>query len=139
MTQTDLTAILERHRKWLRGESGGEKADLICADLICADLIGADLSDADLGGANLGGANLRGANLDYASYPLSCKGLHLHIDDRLGVQLMYHAVSNILYSKNTSDQLKKEVSQIVDIANRFHRVDECGKLTKFEEHKEETE
>ena len=193
MTQTDLTAILERHRKWIHGESGGEKADLSRADLSCADLsdadlsradlngadlrdadlIGADLSYADLRGANLShatlsgadlsganliganlsganlrhanlshanliGANLRGADLDYASYPLSCKGLHLHIDDRLGVQLLYHAVSNILYSKNTSDQLKKEVSQIVDTANRFHRVDECGKLTKFEEHKEET-
>lgn len=58
MTRTELSEILERHRKWLAGEAGGQRADL--GD---ADLRGADLSDADLSGADLRGAVLRGADL----------------------------------------------------------------------------
>ena len=60
--------ILEKHKKWLNAEDGGERADLrganLCdADLCDADLRGANLCDADLRGANLRGANLRDANL----------------------------------------------------------------------------
>ena len=88
MTQCDLNTIIQRHEKWLKGEPGGEiadlrnavlrgadlsdanlrnavlrGADLIDADLRGADLRGADLSDADLRGADLRGAVLRGADL----------------------------------------------------------------------------
>lgn len=48
-----LNNILEKHKKWLNDEEGGERANLI----------NADLSDVDLHGANLRGANLRRANL----------------------------------------------------------------------------
>ena len=96
----DIKLILEKHAKWIRGEDGGERADLCNADLrnanLCdadlsdADLCNADLCDADLSGANLRnanlcGANLRGANLRNAKntdkiawnahtafYPLQC-------------------------------------------------------------------
>lgn len=71
------------------------------------------------------------ADLDYASYPLYCNGLHIHVDDRIGIQLLYHAISNILFSHNTSDNLKKQVSALVDTANKFHRVNECGELKPF--------
>ena len=50
MTQEQLAAILEKHRKWLNDEDGGE----------CADLSRMDLTGADLRGANLRGADLRG-------------------------------------------------------------------------------
>ena len=76
MTQTELSEILEKHRKWLVDEAGGQRADLSSADLrganlseadlSYADLRGADLSYADLRRADLRGANLRGANLRYA-------------------------------------------------------------------------
>ena len=74
----DIKLILEKHAKWLRGEDGGECADLRGADLrnanlrganlrgadLCdADLCDANLCDADLRGANLRGADLRNANL----------------------------------------------------------------------------
>jgi len=62
----DLKLILEKHGKWLRGESDGERANLSEADLSEANLSGADLSGADLSGANLSGANLSGANLSEA-------------------------------------------------------------------------
>ena len=73
-----LKIVLERHRKWVRNEDGGEKAYLSGANLSDANLSGANLSgaylrdanlsgaylsDANLSGANLSGANLSGANL----------------------------------------------------------------------------
>ena len=59
----DIKLILEKHAKWIRGEDGGERANLCNADLRNADLCNADLRNADLCGANLCGANLRNANL----------------------------------------------------------------------------
>jgi hypothetical protein len=58
MDNSKLKEILELHRKWLRYEDGGARADLSGADLC-----GANLSGAELWGANLHGANLRGAYL----------------------------------------------------------------------------
>ena len=63
MDNEKLKEILERHRKWLNDEDGGERANLYGADLRGANLYGADLRGADLRGANLYGADLRGANL----------------------------------------------------------------------------
>ena len=38
---TEIKEVLEKHRKWLTDEEGGE-----CADLSCANLSGANLSEA---------------------------------------------------------------------------------------------
>lgn len=69
MTQSELNEILEKHRKWLNNEEGGERADLRGADLR-----GADLSGANLRGADLSGANLRRAiyNENTAFFALCC-------------------------------------------------------------------
>ena len=71
MTQEELNIILDRHKKWLNDEEGGERANLSGADLseatlIGATLIGADLSEANLSGAHLIGADLRGSTLSGA-------------------------------------------------------------------------
>ena len=110
MTQSEINKILELHKAWLNGDKNGKKANLR----------GADLREADL----------RWADLDYSVFPLWCGALDVHIYERQAVQLLYHLVRNVLYSKNTSDELKKLLSQkeIVDKANEFHRVDECGKI-----------
>jgi uncharacterized protein YjbI with pentapeptide repeats len=73
ITREELDVILERHKKWLKGQKGGRKANLKGAILrelrltnIClswADLTGADLSGADLTNANLVGADLTNASL----------------------------------------------------------------------------
>lgn len=55
--------ILEKHKKWLNAEDGGERANLRGANLRGANLSDADLRDADLSGVDLRGANLRDANL----------------------------------------------------------------------------
>ena len=144
----ELQIILEKHKRWLNGEYGGERADLRDADLNGANLRGADLRKADLGGADLresdlsgadlrkadlGGAYLNGANmiksdLDFSCLPLWCGGLDINIDDRQAKQIAYHLVRNVLYSKNTSKEAKEAVKPLVDFANGFHRVEECGKI-----------
>ena len=62
----NISEILRKHKLWLKGEDGGERADLSGANLSGADLSGADLSGADLRVADLIGASLRGADLSGA-------------------------------------------------------------------------
>ena len=56
-TADELTAILAKHAKYLRGVDGGKCADLRRASLQGADLQGADLREADLRKADLRGAD----------------------------------------------------------------------------------
>ena len=79
----DIKLILEKHAKWIRGEDGGERADLCGADLCYANLYGANLRGANLRGANLRGANLRGANL----YDANLRGANLCDADLCGANL----------------------------------------------------
>ena len=144
MEQAKLDKILAEHKNWLR--SGREKgtradlhsadlryanlsyADLRYADLRYADLRYADLRSANLRSANLHSADLRYANLDFSAFPLWCGGLDVNIDDKQAIQLLYHLVRNVKYSKNTSDEMKKVLltDEIINKANEFHRAKECG-------------
>ena len=138
MEKEKLNQILEKHKKWLVEEEGGERANLRGADLSYADLRNADLSYADLRGANLRGANLCGAglhgadlcgaDLDFSCLPLWCGSLNAHFDDKQLIQIAYHLVRAGLNSKNASESTKAELMKLIDFANRFHRVDECGKI-----------
>lgn len=84
ISQKELKEILEKHKKWVKGEDGGEKADLRevdlqgfdlryvdlrCADLQCADLRCADLRSTDLRGTDLRDTNVYGADLKGAYRP----------------------------------------------------------------------
>ena len=62
----DVARSLALHKRWLHGETGGERANLRSANLRSADLRSADLRYADLSSANLRSADLRSANLRYA-------------------------------------------------------------------------
>ncbi len=69
-TKEELNTILKKHKTWVNGELGGERADLSGADIRSADFSNADLRDAnfkcsDLRGVNFSNANLRGADLRY--------------------------------------------------------------------------
>ena len=128
ITDEELKIILEKHKKWLNVEDGGERANLCGADLSGADLSGADLRRADLRGADLRIANMIKSDLDFSCLPLWCGGLDINIDDRQAKQIAYHLVRNVLYSKNTSKKAKKAVKPLVDFANGFHRIEECGKI-----------
>ena len=153
MNKEQLNDILEKHNKWLEDEEGGEYADLRDANLRGASLSGADLSGADLRGTDLRGtdlrdadlrgadlreadlryadlrdADMRGANLDYSCLPLWCGSLGANFDDRQLIQIAYHLVRAGLNSKNASEETKKELSKLIDFANKFHRVKECGRI-----------
>ena len=74
-----IKEILEKHKKWLNSEDGGERANLSGANLSYANLRGTNLSDDDLRGTNLSDADLRGTNLSDAKanertamYHLAC-------------------------------------------------------------------
>ncbi len=140
MNKDVLNEILKKHKMWLDNENGGTRADLRRADLWGADLRradlqgadlwGADLRRADLQGADLRRADLQGADLDFSCLPLWCGSLNAHFDDRLLIQIAYHLVRAGLHSKNASPETKTELTKLIDFANRFHRVGECGKIEK---------
>ena len=112
MDQKELDKILELHKMWLWGDANGKRANLY--------------------GADLRGANLRGANLDFSCWPLWCGSLHVKIDDRIAHQLIYHVCSAVVSSPEISDSIKSVMLSrpVLDIANKFHRVDECGELRR---------
>ena len=147
MVQKELDKILELHKKWLNDEPDGVRADLAFADLTGADLARADLARADLAFAdltsanltranltfaNLTRANLTRANLDFSSLPLWCGSLKANFDDRQLTQIAYHLVKAGLQSNNASEKTKAELSKLINFANKFHRVSECGKIEALE-------
>ena len=148
MTKDKIKKILELHRKWKLGETGGEYADLQGAnlqvadlrranlqgadlrraklqgaDLRVADLRGANLQDANLQGADLQGANLRDADLDFSCWPLWCGTTNITIDSKISKQLVYHAICNMPDS-DRRDFLDDPVAY----ANEFRRVGEVAKI-----------
>ena len=104
-------------------------ANLRNADLRNADLRGANLCDANLRNADLCDADLRGANIDYACWPLWCGSLGVKVDVRIARQLAYH-----LCALDCDDpEYIKARNAILDFANQFHRVQECGILELIEQ------
>ena len=104
MTREELKAILDKHKKWLDGDAGGERANL--------------------SRANLSGANLSEADLDYSCWPLWCGSLNVVVDARIARQLAYH-----FCRLDCDDPEYLEARKaIAKFANKFHRVDECGRI-----------
>lgn len=97
MDLKQIKEILEAHAKWVRGEEGGERANLMNADLTGVDLTGADLTRAILSGAILRGAILRGAimrgailtNVDLTGADLTNTILTNTILSGAGIQMAY--------------------------------------------------
>jgi len=158
MIQTKLNEILRLHKMWLNKEPGEKAdlcdadlcgANLRGADLRDADLCGANLRHADLRGADLRGADLRGAdlryvdlryadlryvdlrdaNLDFSAWPLWCGSLRIgKTDDKLVAQLLYHTLAVAKASDGPLAKKLLSLKTVKDIANTFHRAEECGKI-----------
>ena len=134
MKNEELRKILEKHKLWLKGSKEGKKANLQWADLREADLQkanlrGAELLWADLRGANLQradlrGADLQGADLDFSAWPLWCGSLDVKVDARIARQLAYH----LCRLDCDDEEYLKVRDAIKDLANKFHRADECGRI-----------
>ena len=87
-----------------------------------------DLRNVNLHGVDLSGADLNGADLDYSELPLWCGSLAANFDDRQLKQIAYHLVKAGLKSENASAETKRELRKLIDFANEFHRVEECGMI-----------
>ena len=124
MTTKKLQEVLRLHKLWLNDDPEGVRADLRRADLQ-----GADLWKANLWGADLREADLRGANIDFSYWPLWCGSLDVKVDARIARQIAYH------FCRLDCDDPEyiKARNAVVDFANGFHRMDECGKLEIKEE------
>jgi uncharacterized protein YjbI with pentapeptide repeats len=118
MEAKELSEVLQKHELWLQQKDGGERADLQEADLRGADLRGADLH----------GADLHGADLDFSSFPLWCGSFDIKVDERLPIQLIYHIAKMDIQTGD--EDLKKLINSelFIRVANKFHRVDECGRV-----------
>ena len=103
ISKEEFSEILKKHEMWLQNDPNGKQA-------------------------NLSEANLSRANIDYSALPLWCGSLSAQFDDRQIKQIAYHLVKAGLNSKNTSEETKRQLRKIVDLANGFHRVSECGKI-----------
>lgn len=110
MNKEELKNILKKHKDWINGIDGGEKADL---------------RYANLRGVKLKSANLGGADIDYSSWPLWCGSLGVKVDKRIAAQLAYH------FCRLDCDDPAyiKARNAILDFANQFHRVGGCGRLS----------
>ena len=118
MEMEELSEILVKHKKWAYGEDGGK----------IANLSDAYLRGADLSSANLSGANLSGADLDYSCWPLWCGSLDVIADKRTAAQIAYHFCKLKCYDP----EYLATRNAVLDFANQFHRVAECGTLEKYE-------
>ena len=123
LSQTDLS-----HADLSHANLSG--ADLSFSNLRYADLSHANLRYAKLNYADLYCANLNGADLDFSCLPLWCGSLTAQFDDKQIIQIIYHAVKAGLNSSITSTEVKTELMKLVDLANKFHRANECGIINK---------
>lgn len=154
MDEKTLKEILEKHKKWLKGEEGGECADLSHRILRLADLVdvnlkdailcntnlsNADLFDANLRGADLSGADLSGADLRYArlcganlSGALLC-GAQLKGADLTGTNLRY---TDFEYLDLTTAKLdpKEQIRKGVCLTRKMIGYKKCnnGEIVKLE-------
>lgn len=86
----------------------------------------ANLSKADLSWANLSEANLSKANLDFSSgFTFACKTFDIKAELRLAAQLAYHFCR---FNFNGCEEAQQAQSALKDLANKFHRAGECGKI-----------
>lgn len=134
MTQNDINKILVAHKKWVKNEKGGRRADFRGDDLSGSDFKGAGLRHANfmvanLLAANLTGADIRGADIDYSCRPLWCGSLDVKIDRRIFCQLAYHLCRVIV----DDEDCKEAQLMLGRLANEFHRVNECGRVPEKEE------
>lgn len=125
MTQKELNEVLHLHKQWLKSNGNkGKRADLQNADMQYADMRRADMRRADLRGADMRRADLQYADLDYSVWPLWCGSFDVKCDVRLASQLAYH------FCRLDCDDAEVIAAQnaLIELANKFHRVEECDVL-----------
>ena len=149
MDEKTLKEILEKHQKWLKGEEGGECADLSFRVLRLADLVDVNLKDAilrntnlsnaDLFDANLRGADLSGADLRYARLcGANLSGALLHGAQLKGADLTGTRLKNIDFEyvdlTNAKLDPKEQIRKGVCLIRKMIGYKKCknGEIVKLE-------
>ena len=119
ITQEKLKEILASHSKWLRGENGGEKADLSNVDLSYINLNHTDLRGANFCGANLYRANLFGANLS---------GAKLCGADLCGADLSYSSLraTNLRHTNLSNSRFGNANLSTTSLSNTYYQIVRIG-------------
>ena len=115
ITKDELDIILEKHKSYIMGIDGGERANLSGTDLRGVDLSYVDLSYADLHGANLSGTDLHDTDLSYAN---------LYGADLYGANLSCANISKALLDEK--EQFRKGV--ILEKPMRGYKKLSCGSI-----------
>ena len=127
----NLKETLKKHKMWLNGEEGGERANLINVNLSGVNLSGVDLSEADLNGVNLSNAdlrytNLRGVNLRgiktniyTIGYSLACpeKGSFIAYKKANGCIIKLLILEDSKRSSATTVKCRCDKAKVLDIEN----------------------
>ena len=90
ITQEELNKILDKHKKWLNNEPGGECADLHYSDLRGCNFCGSNLSGCNFRDSDLRYSDLRGCNLSYSDL----RHCNLRYSDLRGCNLSYSDLRN---------------------------------------------
>ena len=131
LSHTDLSGACLRNAKLNCANLTGAclaDANLSYAYLSNANLTGAILSGAVLISAELSEADLSGAYLDYSCLPLWCGSLNMKIDKRIFCQLLYHVLRAGKSVKDEEVAAFLSDEKALALANKFHRIENCGKL-----------
>ena len=131
----ELKTILKKHRMWLNGEDGGERAvlreadmrwaDMSGADMRWADMRGADMRGADMSEADMRGADMRGADMRWADMSVAdMSGADMSGADMSGADMSgvvgIESVKNLFYplscpEKGEYTAFKKANGNIVEL------------------------
>lgn len=116
LSKEELQEILEKHKKWLTGKDGGEKADFRWADLRGADLRGADFSGTDFRWADLSETDLEGADI-YC--PIACpeSGSFIGYKSAGGYIVKLRILEDAKRSSATARKCRCDKAEVVAIEN----------------------
>ena len=90
MKKQELNEVLAKHKLWLEGKEGGERAVLIGSDLSNSKLRNSDLRNSDLSNSDLSNSDLRNSDLRNSDL----RGSDLNYSDLRGSDLNYSDLSN---------------------------------------------
>jgi len=82
---------------------------------------------------NFWGSTFENSNLDGCQYNLDCNDFNINLDDKLIIQRLFHVLKIVQYSELVSNDLKEALltPKLIEIANQFHRKEECCVLHEF--------
>ena len=124
MNQAELNEILEQHKLWI--DTDGKEGKRALMDY--EDMINAVVMNVDMKRVDMRHADMSDVDMDYSCWPLWCGSLDVKVDARIARQLAYHFCRLVC----DDPEYISARNALVDFANGFHRVEDCGRLERIE-------